>query len=186
MWVNKSNKTTCNMHFFFGHQVLILFWTHLPCFFSIRSVCMPGLFCSRAQFRRAAFWLVRIAYCGRLGARKKNHAIKWFRNRTSSNHDFISISINRTALIWYLTQNWLYILSELGAKLNFFLFEFFTFRFKLHITLKRSFNFILQYNVTHKHLIIHTILYIYWSNQRLLHCYKILFFSINAENAKNP
>ncbi len=46
---------------FFGHQVLILFWTHLPCFFSILSVCMPGLFCS------AAFWLVRIAYCRRLG-----------------------------------------------------------------------------------------------------------------------
>ncbi len=70
----KSNKTICNMHFFFGHQVLILFWTHLPCFFSILSVCMPGLFCSRAQFRRAAFWLVRIAYCRRLGrgAHKKS------------------------------------------------------------------------------------------------------------------
>ncbi len=52
--------SACNMHFF-GHQVLILFWTHLPCIFSILSVCMPGLFCS------AAFWLVRIAYCGRLG-----------------------------------------------------------------------------------------------------------------------
>ncbi len=34
---------------------------------------MPGLFCSRAQFRRVAFWLVQIAYCGRLGpgAQKK-------------------------------------------------------------------------------------------------------------------
>ncbi len=80
------------MHFF-GHQVLILFWTHLPCFFSILSVCMPGLFCS------AAFWLVRIAYCGRLGrVQKKNRAIKRFRNRAISNRDFISISINRTAL----------------------------------------------------------------------------------------
>ncbi len=59
--------SACNMHFF-GHQVLILFWTHLPCFFSILSVCMPGLFCS------AAFWLVRIAYCWRLrqGHRKKS------------------------------------------------------------------------------------------------------------------
>ncbi len=66
MWVIKSNKTTCNMHFF-GHQVLILFWTHLSCFFSILSVCMPGLFCSCAKFRHAAFWLVRIEYCGRLG-----------------------------------------------------------------------------------------------------------------------
>ncbi len=55
--------SACNMHFF-GHQVLILFWTHLPCFFSIRSVCMPGLFCS------AAFWLVRIAG-GWGGAQKK-------------------------------------------------------------------------------------------------------------------
>ncbi len=83
----------CNMHFF-GHQVLILFWTHLPCFFSILSVCMPGLFCS------AAFWLVRIAYCGRLGrGAEKNRAIKRFRNRAISNRDFISISINRTALI---------------------------------------------------------------------------------------
>ncbi len=85
------------MHFF-GHQVLILFWTHLPCFFSILSVCMPGLFCS------AAFWLVWIAYCGRLGRgakkKKKNRAIKRFRNRTISNRDFISISINRTALIY--------------------------------------------------------------------------------------
>ncbi len=55
---------------------------------------MPGLFCS------AAFWLVRIAYCGRLGrGRRKNRAMKRFRNRASSNHDFISISINRTALI---------------------------------------------------------------------------------------
>ncbi len=79
---------------FFGHQVLILFWTHLPWFFSILSVCMPGLFCS------AAFGLVRIAYCGRLGqGRRKNRAIKRFRNRASSNHDFISISINRTALL---------------------------------------------------------------------------------------
>ncbi len=60
--------------FFLGHQVLILFWTHLPCFFSILSVCMPGLFCSCAQFGRAAFWLVRIAYCRRLGrgAHKKS------------------------------------------------------------------------------------------------------------------
>ncbi len=100
MWVIKSNKTTCNMHFF-GHQVLILFWTHLPCFFSILSVCMSGLFCSRTQFRRAAFWFVRIAYCGRLGRGcEKNHTIKWFRNRASSNHDFILISINRTALVW--------------------------------------------------------------------------------------
>ncbi len=65
MRVIKSNKTTC---IFFGHQVLILFWTHLPCFFSILSVCMPiCLFCSGTQFRCAAFWLVRIAYCGRLG-----------------------------------------------------------------------------------------------------------------------
>ncbi len=81
---------------FFCHQVLILFWTHLPCFFSILSVCMPGLFCS------AAFWLVRIAYCGKLGQghRKKNRAIKQFRNRAISNRDFISISINRTALVW--------------------------------------------------------------------------------------
>ncbi len=71
MWVIKSNKTTCNTHFF-GHQVLILFWTHLPCFFSILSVCMPGLFCSCTQFRRAAFWLVRIAYFGRLGTQKKS------------------------------------------------------------------------------------------------------------------
>ncbi len=56
---------------FFGHQVLILFWTHLPCFFSILSVCMPGLFCS------AAFWLVRIAYCGRLGqGRRKKSSYK--------------------------------------------------------------------------------------------------------------
>ncbi len=31
--------------------------------------------------------------------RRKNRAIKRFRNRTSSNHDFISISINRTALV---------------------------------------------------------------------------------------
>ncbi len=55
---------------------------------------MPGLFCS------AAFGLVRIAYCGRLGrGRRKNRAIKRFRNRASSNRDFISISINRTALI---------------------------------------------------------------------------------------
>ncbi len=82
--------SACNMHFF-GHQVLILFWTHLPCFFSILSVCMPGLFCS------AAFWLVRIAYCWRLG--RKNRAIKRFRNRAISNRDFISISINRTALL---------------------------------------------------------------------------------------
>ncbi len=81
------------MHFF-GHQVLILFWTHLPCFFSILSVCMPGLFCS------AAFWLVRIAYCRRLGrGAEKNRAIKRFRNRAISNRDFISISINRTALV---------------------------------------------------------------------------------------
>ncbi len=86
--------SACNMHFF-GHQVLILFWTHLPCFFSILSVCMPGLFCS------AAFGLVRIAYCGRMGRKKKkkkNRAIKRFRNRAISNHDFILISINRTAL----------------------------------------------------------------------------------------
>ncbi len=63
----RSACSACNMHFF-GHQVLILFWTHLPCFFSILSVCMPGLFCS------AAFWLVRIAFCGRLGqgAQKKS------------------------------------------------------------------------------------------------------------------
>ncbi len=55
---------------------------------------MPGLFCS------AAFWLVRIAYCGRLGrGAEKNRAIKRFRNRAISNRDFISISINRTALI---------------------------------------------------------------------------------------
>ncbi len=89
----RSACSACNMHFF-GHQVLILFWTHLPCFFSILSVCMPGLFCS------AAFWLVRIAYCMRLGrgAKKKNRAIKRFRNRAISNRDFISISINRTAL----------------------------------------------------------------------------------------
>ncbi len=81
-----------NMHFF-GHQVLILFWTHLPCFFSILSVCMPGLFCS------AAFWLVRIAYCGRLGrGAERNRAIKRFRNRAISNRDFISIY--RTALIY--------------------------------------------------------------------------------------
>ncbi len=84
--------SACNMHFF-GHQVLILFWTHLPCFFSILSVCMPGLFCS------AAFWLVRIAYCWRLGGAEKNRAIKRFRNCAISNRDFISISINRTALI---------------------------------------------------------------------------------------
>ncbi len=38
MWVIKSNKTTCNMHFF-GHQFLVLFWTHLPCFYCILSVC---------------------------------------------------------------------------------------------------------------------------------------------------
>ncbi len=87
-----SPCSACNMHFF-GHQVLILFWTHLPCFFSILSVCMPGLFCS------AAFWLVRIAYCGRLGrGAEKIRAIKRFRNRAISNRDFISISINRTAL----------------------------------------------------------------------------------------
>ncbi len=64
----------CALHatcIFFGHQVLILFWTHLPCFFSILSVCMPGLFCS------AAFWLVRIAYCGRLGrGRSKKSSYK--------------------------------------------------------------------------------------------------------------
>ncbi len=100
MWLIKSNKTACNMHFF-GHQVLILFWNHLPCFFSTLSVCVPGLFCSRAQFSCAAFWLVQIAYCGRrlgLGC-GKNHAIKRFRNRASSNHDFISISMNRPALL---------------------------------------------------------------------------------------
>ncbi len=62
--------SACNMHFF-GHQVLILFWIHLPCFFSILSVCMPGLFCS------AAFWLVRIAYCMRLGrGRRKKSSYK--------------------------------------------------------------------------------------------------------------
>ncbi len=33
-----------------------------------------------------------------LGAQKKNRAIKRFRNRAISNRDFISISINRTAL----------------------------------------------------------------------------------------
>ncbi len=62
----------CMQHaFFLGHQVLILFWTHLPCFFSILSVCMPGLFCS------AAFWLVRIVYCGRLGqGRRKKSSYK--------------------------------------------------------------------------------------------------------------
>ncbi len=32
------------------------------------------------------------------GGGEKNHAIKRFRNRAISNHDFISISINRTAL----------------------------------------------------------------------------------------
>ncbi len=90
--------SACNMHFF-GHQVLILFWTHLPCFFSTLSVCMPGLFCS------AAFWLVRIAYCGRLGrGAEKNRAIKRFRNRAISNRDFISISINRTALLCFFTK----------------------------------------------------------------------------------
>ncbi len=89
--------SACNTHFF-GHQVLILFWTHLPCFFITLSVCMPGMFCS------AAFWLVRIAYCGRLGlGAEKNRAIKRFRNRAISNRDFISISINRTAL--HSTQN---------------------------------------------------------------------------------
>ncbi len=94
LYVYVSNQIQQNnMHF--GHQVLILFWTHLPCFFSILSVCMPGLFCSRAQFRRAAFWLVRIAYCGKLGP-GKNCAMKRFRNCAISNHDFISIY--RTAL----------------------------------------------------------------------------------------
>ncbi len=63
-----------------------------------RYVFMPGLFCSRAPFRRAAFWLNRIAYCGRSG-RGKNRAIKRFRNRACSNRDFMTISINRTALL---------------------------------------------------------------------------------------
>ncbi len=92
----------CALHatcIFFGYQVLILFWTHLPCFFSILYVCMPGLFCS------AAFWLVRIAYCGRLGqGAEKNRAIKRFRNRAISNRDFILISINRTALLFTLPK----------------------------------------------------------------------------------
>ncbi len=85
--------SACNMHFF-GHQVLILFWTHLPCFFSILSVCMPGLFCciligSDSILREVG-----------AGAQKKNRAIKRFRNRAISNRDFISISINRTALLY--------------------------------------------------------------------------------------
>ncbi len=45
LYVYVSNQIQQNnMHFYFGHQVLILFWIHLPCFFSILSVCMPGLF----------------------------------------------------------------------------------------------------------------------------------------------
>ncbi len=79
------------------------FWSPIPypvlnssSLFLLHTIC---LFCSRAQFRRPAFLLVQIAYCGRLGpGRGKNRAIKRFRNRASSNHDFISISINRTAL----------------------------------------------------------------------------------------
>ncbi len=68
-------------------------------FLSILFVCIPGR--SVLALNLGALhsdWFDSILR--RLGpGRGKNRAIKRFRNRASSNHDFISISINRTALI---------------------------------------------------------------------------------------
>ncbi len=72
------------------------------------------------------------------GGAKKNRAIKRFRNRASSNHDFISISINRTALVhMYSTVKNVYRLiivkaTKLLAKMGMFilLYAFYPFRRK--------------------------------------------------------
>ncbi len=104
MWVIKSNKTTCNMHFFLAIKSFscseLIFPVSLAYYLSVWSVCSV-LALNLGMLHSDWFGLHTAGGWGR--GRGKNRAIKRFRNSASSNQDFISIPINRTALLAFVS-----------------------------------------------------------------------------------